>query len=159
MKKFLFGSILGCIMFASCSKEDTSENDLKESAESTPMYSVAGPSGSDDCRTLDLNLPEACKPVCLDCPKTTVTVSPESISGLDNLVDNGDETDISTYFNSNDWHEVFSELLESKWSGVLDALQTGVCVNIERHDLDAVTVFVFYDNDGNHFYAQPVVIE
>lgn len=31
MKKFLFGSMLGCIMFASCSKEDMSIEDKNES--------------------------------------------------------------------------------------------------------------------------------
>jgi hypothetical protein len=152
MKKFVF--LLSIPLIAiSCSKEEANNN---SSIKANQVYRLAGP-GDADCRTLDLAHDDGCSGPCYDCGPT-VTVYPNSISGLDYLAANGSSGDISAYFSGSEWVELFPDFLEDLWSGVYNAIINGECDNIEKHELANATVYVFHDFSGNVMFAKPFVI-
>jgi hypothetical protein len=155
MKKLVF--LLSIPLIAiSCSKEDGLSSQTDNSSNSYAA-SIAG--GGQNCRVVDLKHPNGCTfDDCVDCPSWTIVVTPNEVYGLDDLAANGNSGTISSYFNGDSWHELFPELLETGWSNVLDLLQTGQCVNIEKHTLADATLYLFFNSEGDHFFGKPFTI-
>jgi hypothetical protein len=152
MKKIVYLLALPLIMF-SCSKEDA---DANKASATNPELSIISSSG--DCRQLDLSIPEGCKEGCVDCSSTTAIVTSDNIRGIDDLAENGNSGDISSYFSGSEWQELFPDFMDEFWADVYNAIIDGECESIEKHVLESTTVFVFKNFAGNVMFAKPFVI-